>query len=172
MTDQIDGHPDRTPSPPAPGSGHDTVDSAPTQDTTLPQDMSDSSIGQGTGGDAVAGDSADPDSVATMGAHSAAAHHDPSSEPDQDIRPANTENGQQAIQKQGEESKDTAEGEEEEDDSDDEDDDDDDEEDEEPRLKYARLTQSLSGVYRNGDATSSFLVGGDKMVRTCHTQWY
>lgn len=46
------------------------------------------------------------------------------------------------------------------------DDEDDDEEDEEPRLKYARLTQSLSGLYRNGDATSAFLVGGDKMVRS------
>jgi hypothetical protein len=36
--------------------------------------------------------------------------------------------------------------------------------DEEPRLKYHRLTGNLSSVYRNGDATSSFLVGGDKMV--------
>lgn len=52
------------------------------------------------------------------------------------------------------------------DDEDDEDDEDDDEdeEDEEPRLKYARLTQHLNGVYRNGDATSAFLVAGDKMV--------
>lgn len=61
-------------------------------------------------------------------------------------------------------------GEEEEDDDDDdeddedEEDDDEDEEDEEPRLKYARLTQHLNGVYRNGDATSAFLVAGDKMV--------
>lgn len=38
------------------------------------------------------------------------------------------------------------------------------EEDEEPRLKYASLTKHLKPVYRNGDATSSFLVGGDKMV--------
>jgi hypothetical protein len=49
----------------------------------------------------------------------------------------------------------------------DEDDEEDDEEDEEPLLKYARLTQHLSAVYRNGDATSAFLVAGDKMV--CYT---
>lgn len=59
---------------------------------------------------------------------------------------------------------------EEEDDDDDNDDGDDeeedeDDEDEEPRLKYARLTQNLAGVYKNADATSSFLVAGDKMVR-------
>lgn len=39
-----------------------------------------------------------------------------------------------------------------------------DEDDEEPRLKYAYLTKHLGSVYRNGDATSSFLVAGDKMV--------
>jgi len=38
------------------------------------------------------------------------------------------------------------------------------EEDEEPRLKYASLTKQLKPVYRNGDATSVFLVAGDKMV--------
>lgn len=38
------------------------------------------------------------------------------------------------------------------------------EEDEEPRLKYASLTAHLKPVYRNGDATSTFLVAGDKMV--------
>lgn len=37
-------------------------------------------------------------------------------------------------------------------------------EDEEPKLKYARLTSYLGPVYRNGDATSTFLVAGDKMV--------
>ena len=42
---------------------------------------------------------------------------------------------------------------------------DEDEDDEEPRLKYASLTRNLKHVYRNGDATSSFLVAGDKMVR-------
>ena len=46
---------------------------------------------------------------------------------------------------------------------DDEDEDDDD--DDEPRLKYAKLTGGLASVYRNGDATSAFLVAGDKMVR-------
>lgn len=43
-------------------------------------------------------------------------------------------------------------------------DDDEDSEDEEPRLKYAYLTKHLGSVYRNADATSSFLVAGDKMV--------
>lgn len=37
--------------------------------------------------------------------------------------------------------------------------------DDEPRLKYAYLTKHLGSVYRNGDATSTFLVAGDKMVR-------
>jgi hypothetical protein len=40
-----------------------------------------------------------------------------------------------------------------------------DEEDEEPRLKYGYLTKQLGSVFRNGDATSTFLVAGDKMVR-------
>lgn len=56
------------------------------------------------------------------------------------------------------------EDEESEEDDDDEDSDEEDDEDDEPRLKYARLTQHLGPVYRNGDATSSFLVAGDKMV--------
>lgn len=37
-------------------------------------------------------------------------------------------------------------------------------EEDEPKLKYARMTPNLSAVYRNGDATSTFLVTGDKMV--------
>lgn len=37
--------------------------------------------------------------------------------------------------------------------------------DDEPRLKYAYLTKHLGSIYRNGDATSTFLVAGDKMVR-------
>ncbi len=41
---------------------------------------------------------------------------------------------------------------------------DDDEEEDEPKLKYARLTSKLGPLYRNGDATSTFLVAGDKMV--------
>lgn len=70
----------------------------------------------------------------------------------------------------GETTEGTSDEEEEEDDDEaeegdeDEDDDDDDEDDDEPRLKYARLTQNLGSVYRNADATSSFLVAGDKMV--------
>ncbi|KAJ5104095.1 hypothetical protein N7532_004624 [Penicillium argentinense] len=43
-----------------------------------------------------------------------------------------------------------------------------DEEDEEPRLKYAYLTKHLGSVYRNGDATSTFLVAGDKMIVGTH----
>lgn len=46
-----------------------------------------------------------------------------------------------------------------------EEDDDDDDDDDEPRLKYAYLTKHLGSIYRNGDATSTFLVAGDKMVR-------
>ncbi|KKY15515.1 putative vacuolar assembly [Phaeomoniella chlamydospora] len=42
------------------------------------------------------------------------------------------------------------------------------EQEEEPRLKYAPLTKSLTSVYRNGDASSSFIVGGDKMVIGTH----
>ncbi|MCJ1308605.1 Vacuolar protein sorting-associated protein 41 [Agyrium rufum] len=49
-----------------------------------------------------------------------------------------------------------------------EEDDEDDGEDEEPRLKYASLTKSQGSVYRNGDATSAFLVAGDKMVIGTH----
>jgi hypothetical protein len=64
---------------------------------------------------------------------------------------------------------DTDEEEEEEDGDDGEDeegdeDEDDEGEEEEPKLKYARLTPHLGPVYRNGDATSAFFVGGDKMV--------
>jgi hypothetical protein len=62
---------------------------------------------------------------------------------------------------------DDADDDEEDDEDNEEEDDDDDEEDEEedePQLKYARLTQHLIPVYRNGDATSAFLVAGDKMV--------
>ncbi|RAL01661.1 CLH domain-containing protein [Aspergillus ibericus CBS 121593] len=45
---------------------------------------------------------------------------------------------------------------------------DDEEEEEEPRLKYAYLTKHLGAVYRNGDATSSFLAAGDKMIIGSH----
>lgn len=51
-------------------------------------------------------------------------------------------------------------------------DDSEDDEDEEPKLKYARLTQHLGPVYRNGDATSAFLVAGDKMVRSAPPRLY
>jgi len=43
-------------------------------------------------------------------------------------------------------------------------DEEDEDDDEEPRLKYTRLTKSLGGVYRNGDAVSTTLVFGERMV--------
>ncbi|OAR02173.1 hypothetical protein LLEC1_06551, partial [Akanthomyces lecanii] len=58
--------------------------------------------------------------------------------------------------------------EEEEEDEDGEDEDEDEEEDEEPSLKISRLTPHLNSVYRNGDATSAFLVAGDKMIIGTH----
>jgi vacuolar protein sorting-associated protein 41 len=39
-----------------------------------------------------------------------------------------------------------------------------DEDEDEPRLNYTSLTRYLRPLYRNGDATSTFLVAGDKMV--------
>lgn len=50
------------------------------------------------------------------------------------------------------------------DDTENEEEEDEDEDEEEPRLKYASLTQNLTSLYRNGDASSAFLVVGDKMV--------
>lgn len=50
------------------------------------------------------------------------------------------------------------------DDDEEEEDGDEMEDDDEPKLKYARMTGHMSQLYRNGDATSSFLVAGDKMV--------
>ncbi|GAB7351365.1 hypothetical protein MBLNU459_g2048t1 [Dothideomycetes sp. NU459] len=43
-----------------------------------------------------------------------------------------------------------------------------DEEEDEPRLKYSKLTGGLASVYRNGDATSCFLLAGDKMIVGTH----
>ncbi|PLN85855.1 hypothetical protein BDW42DRAFT_133301 [Aspergillus taichungensis] len=42
------------------------------------------------------------------------------------------------------------------------------EDDEEPLLKYAYLTKHLGAVYRNGDATSSFVAAADKMIIGTH----
>lgn len=42
------------------------------------------------------------------------------------------------------------------------------EDDEEPKLKYAKLTGSLTSIYRNGDSTSAALVAGDKIVMATH----
>ena len=80
-----------------------------------------------------------------------------------------TDKGDTELSKKGEESHDgeeTGEGEDTVEDSEEEETDDDDEEEDEPKLKYARMTSQLAPVYRNGDATSCFLVGGDKMVRS------
>ncbi|KAK4226281.1 putative vacuolar protein sorting-associated protein [Podospora fimiseda] len=54
------------------------------------------------------------------------------------------------------------------DDKEDDEEDSEEEEDEEPKLKYARLTQHLGPVYRNGDATSAFIVAGDKTILGTH----
>ncbi|KAF7114074.1 hypothetical protein CNMCM5793_007054 [Aspergillus hiratsukae] len=53
-------------------------------------------------------------------------------------------------------------------DTEEEEDDNDDDDEEEPQLKYLYLTKSLGAVYRNGDATSSFLTAGDKMIIGTH----
>jgi hypothetical protein len=52
--------------------------------------------------------------------------------------------------------------------SDSSDDEDDEEDEDEPHLKYDKLTGALVSVYRNGDATSSLLVAGDKMILGTH----
>lgn len=79
-----------------------------------------------------------------------------------------TDNGQQAVTRReagnGTDAAQHVDDHDAERDDDEEDDDEDDDADEEPKLKYSRLTSSLGPVYRNGDATSSFLVAGDKMV--------
>ncbi|KAK3679111.1 Vacuolar protein sorting-associated protein 41, partial [Vermiconidia calcicola] len=49
-----------------------------------------------------------------------------------------------------------------------EEEDDEEEDDDEPKLKYTKLTDSLTNVYRNGDSTSAFTVAGDKMVLGTH----
>ncbi|KAI1455131.1 hypothetical protein F4805DRAFT_436983 [Annulohypoxylon moriforme] len=68
----------------------------------------------------------------------------------------------------GEEGDDGETGEEDEEEDGEDDEDEEDEEDEEPKLKYARLTQHMGAAYRNGDATSAFLVAGDKMIVGTH----
>lgn len=55
-------------------------------------------------------------------------------------------------------------GEKEDDEDSDDDDEEEDEEEEEPELKYATVTKRIGPVFRNGDAISSILVSGDKMV--------
>ncbi|KAG9761251.1 WD domain-containing protein, partial [Aureobasidium melanogenum] len=45
---------------------------------------------------------------------------------------------------------------------------DEDDDEDEPHLKYDKLTAALVSVYRNGDATSSLFVAGDKMILGTH----
>ena len=93
--------------------------------------------------------------------------------PDHVAQPAVAQPGRVAVgdgkgddgESEGEGDEEEEEEEEDDDDDDEDESDEDDDEDEEPKLKYARLTQHLGAVYRNGDATSAFLVAGDKMVR-------
>ncbi|KAK8002686.1 hypothetical protein PG989_002405 [Apiospora arundinis] len=73
-----------------------------------------------------------------------------------------------ASEEEEDEEEDEEAGEDDSDGEDVEEEDSDDEEDDEPKLKYARLTQHLSAVYRNGDMTSAFLVAGDKMLVGTH----
>ena len=82
-------------------------------------------------------------------------------------QPGREENGGDDEEEDEEEDEDDVDGDGDGDESDGEEEDD---EDEEPKLKYARLTQHLGPVYRNGDATSAFLVAGDKMVRMPQTR--
>ncbi len=114
----------------------------------------------------------DPTSPATGPDSPADAHASTAADgsPDAVAQPAVEQASGDAVRdSKGDDGESEGEGEEEEDNDDDEDEDDesdsDDEEDEEPKLKYARLTPHLGAVYRNGDATSAFLVAGDKMVR-------
>lgn len=67
--------------------------------------------------------------------------------PDESILQRAPNTGKRAVEHESEESDEDAE-----------------EADEEPKLKYTRITSSLAPVYRNGDAASTFMVAGDKMV--------
>lgn len=88
---------------------------------------------------------------------SAAAHDEPEFE-----RIARS--GKSAGQESSSEEEEEEQEEDDDEDGDEEAEEEEDEADEEPKLKYTRLTSSLAPVYRNGDATSTFLVAGDKMV--------
>lgn len=84
-----------------------------------------------------------------------------------DKRETREEDGNGAVQTP--KATDNSEDEDEEDDEEEEEDDNGDSDDE-PKLKYQRLTASLSTLYRNGDASSCFFVGGDKIVRRNFTR--
>jgi len=84
-----------------------------------------------------------------------------SKDPGDKSQPRGEDPIQDEIESQDEEE---SEAESSDDEDEDDEDEDEDEEEDEPKLKYARLTSHLGAVYRNGDATSTFLVAGDKMV--------
>ncbi len=111
-------------------------------------------------------DSRDSSPEATRSAQVGAAN-EPSRQLDQDpsarAEPVHGTIEDENMQGDGTENDDSA--------TEDDEEDEDEDEDEEPKLKYARLTQHLGPVYRNGDATSSFLVGGDKMVQFRSARW-
>lgn len=89
--------------------------------------------------------------------HSPTAHRKQRTEDKRDKEDPNGEDGTTEGTVTEEESEDDEEEEEE-------------EEEEEPRLKYTYMTKHLGAVYRNGDATSSFLAAGDKMV--CYFEYF
>lgn len=92
----------------------------------------------------------------TEDAHQDSLAHDPSVQQrtnDHSFRPEQPADGDEDEDDKGSGEADTEEEEE-----------DDDDDVEEPQLKYLYLTKNLGAVYRNGDATSSFLTAGDKMV--------
>ncbi|KAJ1326077.1 vacuolar protein sorting-associated protein 41 [Microdochium nivale] len=115
----------------------------------------------------------DPDTMTPVDGRSES-HDATASQPDKNTGPADDvrDNGAPKDEEADHDDENAEEGdsddEEDEDDADDDDDDEEEDEDEEPKLKYARLTQHLSAVYRNGDATSSFIVAGDKMIAGTH----
>lgn len=115
----------------------------------------------------------EPQDIAAASASSAPTGSSPPQAADDHLDPGQAERsrgGDEPSEATGDDGQ-SEEGESEEDEeeeSEESEEDDDDDDDEEPRLKYARLTQHLGGVYKNADATSSFLVAGDKMVIGTH----
>jgi hypothetical protein len=139
----------------APAPGHGSEPPSPQEHPTAADDGA--TKPEGSGGNDSA-DKKEAKSLTTEGDHNAtAAAHSPKNDPSSDAKDAE-------VDEDDEEDEDEEEEDEDEDEDDGEEEDEDDDEEDEPQLKYARLTQHLGAVYRNGDATSAFLVAGDKMV--------